>query len=126
MKKGFTLIELLAVLAIIGVITMIAVPAVGGIINSSKEKAREEQINLIIDAARTYMSSNSKGLPEETCNLSIQKLKETGFLTNKDIKDPNKSNKDICGYVIITFNSNKYKYDFEEVEDCDSESNTCS
>ncbi|MEK4714451.1 prepilin-type N-terminal cleavage/methylation domain-containing protein [Sporosarcina sp. FSL K6-5500] len=38
-EKGMTLIELLAVIVIIAIIAAIAVPAIGGIINNSRDKA---------------------------------------------------------------------------------------
>ncbi len=38
-EKGLTLIELLAVIVILAIIAAIAVPAIGKIINNSKEKA---------------------------------------------------------------------------------------
>ena len=114
-NKGFTLVELLAVLIIIGVIAMIAVPAVGGVINSSKKGASEEQKNRIISAARTYMAQNSMELPnsdEQTC-ISITKLKDKGLLTNEEIKNPN-DNSNLNGKVIITNTNNKYDYKYEE------------
>ncbi len=120
MKKGFTLIELIAVITIIGIITMITVPAVGSVINSSKDKAYEKQIEHIKNAARTYMAKNSKELPndgEKKC-LAINELKQAGLLTNSDIKNPKKSDENIEGYIIITFTSNKYKYEYNENNTC--------
>ena len=38
-EKGLTLIELLAVIVILAIIAAIAVPAIGNIINNSKDKA---------------------------------------------------------------------------------------
>lgn len=125
MKKGFTLIELLAVIIIIGVIALITVPTITGLIKSSQSEAYDKQIDIIKNAARTYMASNSTKLPKESCNLSINNIKESGFLTDKDIKNPLKPNQNICGYIIITYTSDKkYTYSFEKT-DCNSESNTC-
>ena len=58
MKKGFTLIELLAVLTVLSIIMLIAVPVVAGIIKNSKEKTREQSVELygraIENAINTY------------------------------------------------------------------------
>ncbi len=120
MKKGFTLIELLAVLVIIGVIAMIAVPAVGNVINSSKQKAYDQQIYQIESAARNYMAKNSTKLPSEGIYcLNIDIIQEAGFLSNQDIIDP-KTNEKITGYVIITNNENKYTYEYDKNNTCNN------
>lgn len=119
MKKGFTLIELLAVLVIIGIIAMISVPIVSSVIKNSRNGAYYRQIELIENAARTYMAKNSKELPSSCKALKIEDIKKAGLLTNNDIKDPRRPSKNINGYVIITFTSNKYVYKY-------SENNTCT
>ena len=58
MKRGFTLIELLAVLTVLSIIMLITVPVVAGIIKNSKEKTREQSVELygraIENAINTY------------------------------------------------------------------------
>ena len=66
MKKGFTLIELLGVIVILGLIAMIAIPTINTALNSSRDRAYDEQINTIEDVAKTYMSKNSLKLPDQT------------------------------------------------------------
>lgn len=56
MKKGFTLIELICVIVLLGLIAMIAIPTINTAINNSKERAYNEQVTLIEDTARKYMS----------------------------------------------------------------------
>ncbi|MBN2268210.1 MAG: prepilin-type N-terminal cleavage/methylation domain-containing protein [Acholeplasmataceae bacterium] len=51
-KKGVTLVELLAVIVIMGIIAAIAVPAIGGLINSSQERAAEATFDSIQEASR--------------------------------------------------------------------------
>lgn len=55
-QKGFTLIELLAVIVILGIIAAIAIPAIGNVINKSKEKAEVQDALLIINAAKLYVA----------------------------------------------------------------------
>ena len=118
MKKGFTLIELLAVLAVIGVIVMISVPIISGVINTSKNKSCEKQIEMIKNAARTYMSKHSTSLPdnEKTYEIEIETLKEEGLLEG-EIKNP-KNNKNMTGSVTVTNNNEKYKYEYSDENAC--------
>lgn len=125
MKKGFTLVELLGVIVILGIIAMIAVPTINNALNTSRDKAYDEQINTIENTARSYMSKNSLKLPSQTegskCCVSVNTLQKAGLLSSDDIENP-KYKKDSTdseenfenfnGSVIITFTNNKYKYEY--------------
>ena len=111
-NKGFTLIELLAVILIIGVIATISTPAVINIINSSRQKAYDKQIEMIKDAASRWAADNYKDT--RTC-ISIQDLKEAGYLNNNSIRNP-KTNEELNGSVQIV--DNEYTY-IDEL--CDNE-----
>ncbi|MDF2960945.1 MAG: prepilin-type N-terminal cleavage/methylation protein [Paenibacillus sp.] len=54
-QAGLTLVELLAVIVILGVIAAIAVPAIGGVIASSKTNADRESETLLRETAIRYM-----------------------------------------------------------------------
>ncbi|WP_431029591.1 type II secretion system protein [Lysinibacillus sp. LZ02] len=57
-EKGLTLVELLAVIVILGIIAAIAVPAIGNIINNSRDKAiLSEALNVISGAKIAYMDN---------------------------------------------------------------------
>ena len=134
MKRGFTLVELLGVIVILGLIAMIAIPTINSALNSSRERAYNEQINTIEDTARTYMSKNSLKLPDQTtgnnCSLSVGVLKQSGLLSSDDIKNPkykkgsteeDENFEVFNGYVISTFNGKKYEYEYVKttsVEEC--------
>lgn len=124
-NKGYTLIELLAVFVILGVIVMISVPIVSSVLNSSKSKSYDEQVKILENAARTYMSENSTLLPDEndSYNVTIDELKNSGLLKDEDIKNPiyssgsteeNKKNQYFEGCIIVTNTSNKFTYTYQD------------
>ena len=51
-EKGLTLIELLAVIVILAIIAAIAIPAIGNIINNSRDKAVLSDVQAAISAAK--------------------------------------------------------------------------
>lgn len=125
MKKGFTLVELLGVIVILGLIAMVAIPTINTALDNSREKAYNEQINTIVDTARTYMSKNSLKLPSQmegsNCCISVETMQKAGLLTADDIENPKyregstdeeENFKNFNGSVIITFTRNKYNYEY--------------
>lgn len=65
-KKGFTLIELLAVIVILAIIALIATPIILGIINDSRDSAKERSAELVISGVElayntAYMTSYEGG-----------------------------------------------------------------
>ncbi len=125
MKKGFTLVELLGVIVILGLIAMIAIPTINTALNSSRDKAYNEQIKTIENTARTYMSKNSLKLPSQTegsnCSIGVDTMQKAGLLNADDIEnpkykkdstEPEESFENFNGKVIVTFTNNKYKYEY--------------
>ena len=124
-NKGYTLVELLAVFVILGIIIMISVPAITGVINSSKDKSYDQQVKILENAARTYMSENSTLLPDSgsSYNVTIDNLKENGLISDKDIKNPNyssgstedkKKNQYFDGCIQVTNTNNKFTYIYQD------------
>jgi len=93
-EKGMTLIELLAVLVIIAVVALIAVPAIGNIINNSKDKSILADASNILAGAKiaiqdggcTEGTGNSAG--SVTCDNTqlakyVENVKGTSFSATK-------------------------------------------
>ena len=58
-EKGLTLIELLAVIVILAIIAAIAIPAIGNIINNSRDKAVLSDVQNAISAAKIARADGS-------------------------------------------------------------------
>lgn len=69
-EKGLTLVELLAVIVILAIIAAIAVPAIGNIINKSKDRAiLAEASNILAGAKIAYIDGACKAV-ENQCSAS--------------------------------------------------------
>ena len=115
-KKGFTLIELLAIFVLIGLLSMIAIISVTKLINSSKEKTYQQQINNIEKSAQIWATNNTSLLAstdDYETYVSIEELKQAGLLENKDIVDP-RTDETMTGCVQITYNTETKKYKYKK------------
>ena len=117
MKKGFTLAETMGVIILLGLIAAVTVPFIDGYIKDSKEKTKKNNINKIVDAAKNWNMKYgyTKECSEKTCYITVDELKNTEFLANQNIIDP-ETKKDLDGRVKITKENEKYKYEYEKVE----------
>lgn len=114
-NEGYTLIELLAILVILGVIIMISVPSITGVINSSKDQLYDEQVRILENAARTYMSENSTLLPDDGNSefVKIKDLIDDGIISEDKIKNP-KKNQYFEGCIKVTNTNNKFTYIYQD------------
>jgi type IV pilus assembly protein PilA len=74
------LVELLAVIVILGIIAAIAVPAIGNIIEHSKQEALEQTQLMILDAADLYLLQHMQKGQAAPATLTVQQLVDHGFL----------------------------------------------
>lgn len=58
-EKGLTLVELLAVIVILGIIAAIAIPAIGGIIDNSRQDAHIANAEAMVSASRLAVISEN-------------------------------------------------------------------
>ncbi len=112
MKKGFTLIEVIGILVVLTIVFGVTFPVVTGVINRSKQKAYDDQIDLIYSAAKSYALEMAV---QDDYKVSIQTLKNSDYLINKDIID-SRTNEIMNGCVYVTFDetNNKYTTTYEE------------
>lgn len=63
-KKGFTLIEVLVVLVMVSILVILSIPSISDMLEKSKQKAKEEVVNMVRSAAEMYASDYDIGLAE--------------------------------------------------------------
>ena len=112
--RGFTLVELLAVIVILAIVLIIAVPGVLSIINKTKNNAYDRQLDMIKEASRLYVTSDSDvtwvGQSPKKTTVSLNTLKTKGYLDQK-IMDPKTKKEITCAKTVITKTGSKYDYD---------------
>ena len=78
-NKGFTLIELLAVIVILAIIALIATPIVLGIINDSRDSAKVNSAQFIIDGVQTaYAVAYTKSYADDPETTDKNEAKASG------------------------------------------------
>jgi prepilin-type N-terminal cleavage/methylation domain-containing protein len=123
-KRGFTLVELLAVIVILALILVIAIPNVMKIINKSKLDAYDRTQQMILNAARIYLTSNatlSSSLITvgSTLPVTLQELVDNKLLSST-IKDSRTGlNISLNNIVSITKTNTGYTYDMIDVSNVD-------
>ena len=116
MKKGFTLVELLGVIIVLGVIALITFPIIDKSIKSSKEKALNQIINNIENAAYEYSISNDIGYQTYYKSLALDTLISAGILKDNIINPVTNSNMNGC--VLYRWNEEYKQYEFTYDEEC--------
>ena len=112
-KRGFTLIELLVVVAIIGVLSAMAIISYTKYITKAKEEKYANNEIVLVEAAKSYLSTNS--------NLKPKNIGESIKITAKDLKTKEYITSDLTNirgegcmnnsYVYVhKYDQNKYAY----------------
>jgi len=63
-KRGFTLIEVLVVLVMVSILVILSIPSISDMLDKSKQKSKEEVLNMVKSAAEMYASDYDIGLAE--------------------------------------------------------------
>lgn len=116
MKKGFTLVELIGVIVVLGILALIIYPVINGVFIDSSSKLSDSQKKSLENIARIWGTKNTELLSEtEPYYLTIDTLKRSGLLENKDILDP-ETEEAIKGCIKIEYQTNKYVYTYDEYQ----------
>jgi len=116
-KKGFTLVELIGVITLLALIALVVYPAITTVMKNTREKAYNDQIEVLIKAAKQWGVENADKLPDVEggmYTLSISTLLSDGYLTNDEVVDPRNTETTLTGTIIIRNASNQYNYAYAE------------
>lgn len=86
-NKGFTIMELLSVIAILLIIMVIAMPSITSLLGRTNEKISKEKENAFISAARDYVSDHYNSISSNSCNITLSKLYDEGYLSKNSYND---------------------------------------
>lgn len=85
-QKGMTLIELLAVIVIIAIIAAIAIPAIGSLIDNSRNGAVKSDYQNALAAANIYFTENPEGEVKDAAGnptVKVSTLLSSSYLDDK-------------------------------------------
>lgn len=116
-NKGFTLIELLAVLCVLGIIMTIVVPKITDTTQSAKEKAYNDQIDMLISAAKKWGASNTESLSsDKDIALKFTTLFDDGYIKQSKVINP-KTKEELDGCIKISYDQEYQQYKYEYTSD---------
>ena len=118
-NKAFTLIELIAVVAILALIALVVYPAINSVIKNAREQTYQDQVDVIIKAAKKWSIDNASSLPDDAeYQLPVKTLIDEGYITNDEVKDPRNSKENLNGNVIIKYEdeTKSYQYTYSDEE----------
>ena len=119
-NKGFTMVELIAVITILALIALITVPTVNKVIDNSKQKAYDKQIDTIIKGAKTMMAQDGTSemikIDDAFYIVEVNTLVINGFI--EEIINPitEESMGDSCVFIEDFTGDGSFEYEF--VLDC--------
>lgn len=119
-KRGFTLIELIWVIILLAVIALITYPLIGTIINSSRQKAYEKQIDELERLSYTWIAKNMEKLSKDASveyKLTFEELNREGLTSSSIITNP-LNNSAIPGCIIVTYEEANNKFVANYLESC--------
>lgn len=118
-RKGFTLMELIAVLVILSLIALVVTPIVVTLINNSKNKLHDEQVNRLEKAATKYITENDLMFAKDsrTYSVMVSTLKTNGYIQNEDVLDP-KTGEEMGGCIAVAWDGDYNDFNVEYVTDC--------
>ena len=87
-EKGLTLIELLAVIVILAIVAAIAIPAIGNIINNSREKSVLADVSAVLSAAKIANVDGDCGTDKKCSATELASyITVPGFKGTNDVVD---------------------------------------
>lgn len=122
LSKAFTLIELLGVIVILGILVLIAFPPIINKISKAKNEITNANKELIIDAAKDYVSDNNndfKKIDGNTYCIQIKELVDENYL-NPNLKDINFESINQNKTVKAIYGNKKFNYEIVDETECNS------
>ena len=115
-SSAFTLAELLGVIVVLVVVALITFPIITSSIRNSQNKALEDTIKTIEEAAYRYSVENDLGYSSQRRPLYLDEIKQKGFL-KKNLVNPI-TEEEITGCVWYGWNIAYNQYFFEYDSEC--------
>ena len=86
LKIGFTLVEMIAVLIVLSIIFLLSAVTLTTVIKTGEDKINDAKKELILDAAKDYLSKNDMVNDKNGC-IRLGELVELGYVDKKEIDE---------------------------------------
>lgn len=115
-NKGFTMVELIAVITILALIALITVPTVNKVIDNSKRKAYDKQVDTIVKAAKTMMAQDGSvymtKIEDDFYIVDVNTLVINGYIEEVINPITEESMGDSCVFIDDVTGEGNFEYEF--------------